>query len=139
MNNHKNGNGMLHIDDELQVQGIFQHGKLNEEYVTIQFPNKVVYKGEISNMKLNGCGKLSFDDQSTFQGNFQDNVPDGPCSYETHKKNFKANFKNGIPEGIGYIYSKNMKDKKQVEWNEELWESKTLLPLVYLKLKNFDK
>lgn len=40
----------------------------------IQFPNKVILRGEISNMKLHGHGKLSFYHHSTFQGTFFNNV-----------------------------------------------------------------
>lgn len=63
---HKCGDGIFVIGNGLKVKGKFLQDNLIEECVTIQFPNEVVYKGEIRNMRLNGCGRLHFDDQTTF-------------------------------------------------------------------------
>ena len=140
LNNIKHGKGCLIYQDGHKVEGIFNNGNMDEENVTINYPNGVVYKGEIENKKLNGQGKFTFINGNIFRGQFENNVSNGPGSYETQKMTFKANFKNGIPTGIGQIYSKAGKSLiEEVIWNRDLWEAKTQTSIEYLKVENFDK
>jgi len=50
MNDKKHGRGKLVFEDKRELEANFVEGEIDEENVTIRYPNKVIFKGEIKNM-----------------------------------------------------------------------------------------
>lgn len=74
---------------------------------------KITYKGEVANNRMNGQGKLTYENGDTYQGQFKNGVFDGQGTYTAAKGwSYSGEFKKGQADGQGVLKTKDNKTYK---------------------------
>ena len=70
---------------------------------TLTYDNgKITYTGYVVNHRMNGQGKLTYENGDHYEGNFNDGVFEGQGVFTSHSGwIYKGEFKNGQPDGEG--------------------------------------
>ena len=70
--------------------------------------NKLTYKGQIMNHRLNGQGALTYDNGDTYVGEFQNGTFNGQGTFTSHEGwTYKGSFKSGQADGQGILTTEN--------------------------------
>lgn len=71
---------------------------------------KITYTGYVKNNRMNGQGKLTFENGDTYTGYFRNGVFEGKGSFvSSNGWSYVGQFKKGIPNGEGTLTAKNKK------------------------------
>ena len=78
---------------------------------TLTYDNgKITYTGYVVNHRMNGQGKLTYENGDVYEGNFVDGVFEGQGVFTSHSGwIYKGEFKNGQPDGEGVLTAQNGK------------------------------
>ncbi|WP_438834847.1 hypothetical protein [Streptococcus pluranimalium] len=81
---------------------------------TLTYDNhKITYNGEVANNRMNGQGKLTYDNGDVYQGQFKNGVFDGQGTYKAAKGwSYSGEFKKGQADGQGVLKTKDNKTYK---------------------------
>ena len=135
-------------DDELIINNNMKLFEVKEEIYGnfLKKPNKSLkYHGEKDkiNHKKNGYGIVTWDDKSQLFGIFTDNKVSGFCKFINKQNNttFKGEYKNNIPKGYGYYETTHY--LREGIWEKsklnglgyEIWDDKTFYKGEYLNNK----
>lgn len=76
---------------------------------TLTYDNgKITYTGYVVNHRMNGQGKLTYENGDTYEGNFVDGVFEGQGTFTSNSGwTYQGEFKNGQPDGQGTLTAQN--------------------------------
>ena len=126
-------------DDELIINNNMKLFEVKEEIKSLKYHGE---KDKI-NHKKNGYGIVTWDDKSQLFGIFTDNKVSGFCKFINKQNNttFKGEYKNNIPKGYGYYETTHY--LREGIWEKsklnglgyEIWDDKTFYKGEYLNNK----
>ncbi len=74
---------------------------------------KITYTGTIVNYRMNGQGKLVYENGDTYVGSFDNGVFEGQGKFTSHQGwIYEGTFKNGLADGKGVLKTKSKKTYK---------------------------
>lgn len=81
---------------------------------TLTYNNgKITYAGAIVNHRMNGDGKLVYDNGDVYEGGFDNGVFEGKGKFISHQGwSYEGTFKNGLADGQGILKTKTKKTFK---------------------------
>ncbi|MDY4761427.1 hypothetical protein [Streptococcus thoraltensis] len=81
---------------------------------TLTYDNhKITYNGDVANNRMNGQGKLTYDNGDTYQGQFKNGVFNGQGTYTAAKGwSYSGEFKKGQADGQGALKTNSGKTYK---------------------------
>lgn len=82
-------------------------GKSGQEKLSYD-SGKLTYTGTVRNHRMNGQGKLAYDDGDTYEGEFKNGVFHGQGKFVSSQGwTYVGEFKNGQPDGKGTLTAKD--------------------------------
>ena len=104
LNGEFKGNGTMKWINGIEYEGNFNGIRLNGKGKLINKNNGDIYKGNFDNNYFNGFGIYIFGDMGYYEGEFKFGVKNGKGIYKDNKGlNFDGEWENNFPNGLGKL------------------------------------